>query len=95
MRDGGGDGFGAGDVQMQRFCGAHRVGQRFSGGDVDVGDPDEGAGASEFLDGSFADAAGAAGDEGMTAVETEGGLDWRYCGVGAGKVMDGHSMEQC
>ncbi len=32
---------------------------------------DEGTGADEFLDGGFADAAGSAGDQGVTAIETE------------------------
>ena len=66
-----GNGVRAGDVEMQRLCGADRVGERFGGGDVDVGDPDEGSGADEFLDGGFADAAGAARDQCVAAVETK------------------------
>ena len=72
LGDGGGDGCGAGYVEMERLGGADGFGQGFGGGDIDVGDPDEGAGADEFLDGGFADAAGAAGDEGVAAVETKG-----------------------
>ena len=53
------------------------LGKSFGGGEVDVGDPDEGAGADEFLHGGFADAAGAAGDEGVAAFEAEGLRGWR------------------
>ena len=38
-------------------------------------------GADEFLDGGFADAAGAAGDEGVAAVEAEGLASGESCGV--------------
>ncbi len=62
---------GAGDVEVQRLGFADGGRERFSSGEVDVGDPDECAGASEFLHGGFADAAGAAGDEGDAFVETK------------------------
>jgi hypothetical protein len=38
---------------------------------VDVGDPDEGAGVGELLHGGFADAAGAAGDQGVAVFESK------------------------
>ncbi len=65
LREGCGDGFGAGDVEMERLGGGKGGGEGFGGGEVDVGDPDVGAGADEFFHGGFADAAGAAGDEGV------------------------------
>ena len=71
LRDGGGDGIGSGDVEVQRFGGADRAGQSFSGSVIDVGNPDECTGANEFLHGGFADAAGAAGDEGVPAIEAK------------------------
>ena len=47
-------------------------GQCFGGGDVDVGDPDECAGTNEFFYCGFANAAGAAGDKRVSAVEAKG-----------------------
>jgi len=50
----------------------HLLGQCFGGGQVDVGDPDECAGANQFLGSGLADAAGAAGDQGVPTVEAKG-----------------------
>ena len=57
-----------------RTCARRRVdvGEALGSGEIDVGDPDEGAGADEFLYGGFADAAGSAGDESVAALETKG-----------------------
>jgi hypothetical protein len=62
LREGCGDGCGAGDVEMQRAGHGKRGRERVSSGKIDVGDPDLCAGASEFLRGGFTDAACAAGD---------------------------------
>ena len=74
LGDGGGDGVGAGDVEVDGLGRAGGVGQGFGGRNIDVGDPDEGAGADQLADGGFADAAGAAGDQGVAAVETKGAV---------------------
>ena len=79
---GGGDGIGAGDVEVESFGGAEGLGEGFGGGEVDVGDIDECAGAYQFFGGGFTDAAGAAGDEGLAVVEAEGMVVVRgsFCG---------------
>ena len=74
LGDGGGDGRGAGNVEWEGVCrGPDGVGEGFGGGEIEVGDPDGCACADEFPDGGFADAAGAAGEEGVAFVETDGG----------------------
>ena len=75
LGDGGGDGCGAGDVELEGVGrGTDGLGEGFGGGEIEVGDPDGCAGTGEFLDGGFADAACAAGDEGVPVVETESGV---------------------
>ncbi len=71
LRKGCGDGFGVGDIEMQRAGGGKCARERFSSWEIDVGDPDFGACAREFLHSGFANAAGAAGDEGDAVVEAE------------------------
>src|SRR5208337_1510749 len=66
-----GDGVGAGDVEVNDLRRGEGRGEGFGCGEINVGDPDEGASGDEFLHGCFADAAGAAGDKGVTAVETK------------------------
>ena len=76
--DGGSDRVRAGDVKMQCLCRAEALGECFCGSQVNVGNPDRGAGASELLDGGFANAAGSARNEGVTAIEPEARRE-RYC----------------
>ncbi len=80
-----GDGVGAGDVEVDGLRRSEGRSKSFGGGEIDVGDPDEGAGGDQLLDGGFADAAGAAGDQGVTAVEAKR-LRWMSdrCWVDAG-----------
>jgi hypothetical protein len=85
------------EVGLVDLGGDEGVGEGFGGGEVDVGDPDEGAGADEFADGGLADAAGAAGDQGVTVVEAKGlGLGLgrgrfkiRMCRAGHGRGLGG------
>ena len=85
LRDGGGDGVGAGDIEVEGAAQSRVDRARASAAaKIDVGDPDEGAGANEFFDGGFADAAGAAGDECVAAVESRrlaGRRIWRSAHV--------------
>ncbi len=74
MTDGfdcGSDRVGTGDVEMQCLCRAEGLGESFGGGEIDVGDPDGSAGARQFLYCCFANAAGAAGNKSVTAIEAE------------------------
>ncbi len=66
--DSGGDGRRTGDVELNCPGRAGRGRQLLRSGLVDVGDPHEGARAHQFLDGRFADTAGAAGYEGVAPV---------------------------
>src|ERR1019366_2334903 len=54
------DRLGAGYIEANRLCRPNQLCQRLGGSKVDVGDINECASASQFLDRSFADTAGAA-----------------------------------
>ena len=92
LGDSGFDGFGAGDVEWEGVCrGTDGLGESFGGGEVEVGDPDGCAGAGELLDGGLADAAGAAGDEGVAIIEAQDGV-WIhviFAGDGLVSLMGG------
>ena len=69
-----GDRLGAGHVKTNCSRRTGRSGKFLGGGKIDVGHPDESAGADEFFDRRLADAAGSAGDQGVPARENKGRL---------------------
>jgi hypothetical protein len=56
---------------MQGVRGTDGFSEFFGSREIDVRDPDEGAGPHEFLDGSFANAAGTACDKSVAAFKME------------------------